>query len=80
MTDQRLKNKILIDNPAASNIDKPPKMDDFFKEILEEKKKRLELGMDEIIEKTKQKTLNIMGPLCRVWQTLKGVTAFEENQ
>lgn len=54
-------------------------MDDFFKEILEEKKKRLELGVDEI-EKTKQKTLNIMGPLCRVWQTLEGVTAFEENQ
>ena len=41
-------------------------MDKFFKELLEEKKKNLELGVDEIMEKAQQKALSIMGPLSRL--------------
>ena len=50
-------------------------MGDFFKELLEEKK-----GVGEIMEKAQQKALNIMGQLSRVWLTLEGAIASEENQ
>ena len=67
---QDLKDSILSDCPVSSNINKPKILDDFFKELLEEKKKNLELGVDEIMEKAQQEALNIMGPLSKVWLTL----------
>ena len=67
---QDLKDSILSDYPVSSNINKPKILDDFFKELLEEKKKNLELGVDEIMEKAQQEALNIMGPLSKVWLTL----------
>ena len=51
-------------------------MDKFFKELLEEKKKNLELGVDEIMQKAQQKALSIMGPLSRLWLTLEGVITY----
>ena len=40
------------------------------------KKENLELGVDEIIEKTQQKALNIMEMLSRLWLTLEGAIAY----
>ena len=41
---QHSKGSILIDIPVLSNIDKPKCLDDFIKQLLGEKRKRLELG------------------------------------
>ena len=45
-----------------------------------EKKGNLELEVDVIMEKAQQKALNIMEILSRLWLTLEGAIAYEENQ
>ena len=50
------------------------------KELLEEKMKKLKLGVDGIMEKAQQNVLNIMGPFSRVWLASEGAIASEENQ
>ena len=40
------------------------------------KKKKLDLGVDEIMEKSQQKDLSIMGPLSRLWLTLEAAAAY----
>lgn len=66
-----VKDSILTTSPVPSNIQGPKKLDDFFKELLEEKKKRSELFWDSNLERMQQKTLNVFGPLSKVWMTLE---------
>ena len=58
-----IKDSILTTSPVPANIQGPKKLDDLFKELLEEKKKKTELFWDSNLERIQQKTLHVFGPL-----------------
>lgn len=78
--DKGLKDSILYENPVPSNVIKPKRLDDFFKELLEEQKKRSEMALDDALEKIQQKTLNILGPLSKVWLVIEGAIASSDDR
>lgn len=64
----------MIVNPVPWNIWGPKKLDDFFKEVLEEQQKKSELYWDSTLERIQQRALHVSGPLSKV-----GVTIVEAN-
>ena len=55
------------ENPVPTNITKPRKLDEYYKEVLEENRAKRELTLDGTLEKIQlnieDKKLNIMGPM-----------------
>ena len=55
------------ENPGPTNITKPRKLDEYYKEVLEENRAKRELTLDSTMEKIQlnieDKKLNIMGPM-----------------
>ena len=55
------------ENPVPTNITKPRKLDEYYKEVLEENRTKRELTLDSTMEKIQlnieDKKLNIMGPM-----------------
>ena len=55
------------ENPVPANITKPRKLDEYYKEVLEENRAKRELTLDSTMEKIQlnieDKKLNIMGPM-----------------
>ena len=64
--DKNLKGSIMNENPVPTNIAKPRKLDEYYKELLEENRAKRELTLDGTLEKTQSKTLNIMRPLSKL--------------
>ena len=54
---------MLNENPFPTNIAKPRKLDEYYKELLEETHAKRELTLDGTLEKIQSKTLNLMGSL-----------------
>ena len=61
-----LRDSILTFSPVPSNIDGPKKLDEFFKELLDEKKKKTELFWDSSLQKIQQKMVNVFDSLSMV--------------
>ena len=77
--DKNLKGCILNENPVPTNIPKPRKLDEYYKELLEENRAKTELTLDGTLEKIQSKTLNIMGPLSKLWFRFEEALAQENN-
>ena len=67
------------ENPVPTNITKPRKLDDYYKELLEENRAKREFTLDGTLEKIQSKKLNIMGPLSKLWFRFEEVLAQENN-
>lgn len=65
--DKTVKEKILLDNPVPKNIDAPPKVDLFIKDLLQENNMRRTLSLDQTLSNIQQGIHNIMGPLSTLW-------------
>ena len=74
-----LKEAILCQNPVPDNLDNVKKLDDFLKDILKEKRKTNEKNIENILEKFQCKTVDVMGPLSKLWNVLKGANGAEED-
>ena len=77
--DKNSKDSILNENPVLTNITKPRKLDDYYKELLEENRAKRELTLDGTLEKIQSKKLNIMGPLSKLWFRFEEVLDQENN-
>ena len=77
--DKNLKENILNENPVPPNITKQRKLDEYYKELLEENRAKRELALDCILEKIQSKTLNIIEPLSKLWFGFKEALAPENN-
>ena len=75
--DKNLKDSILNENPVPTNITKLRKLDEYYKELLEENRTKRELTLDGTLEK--YNVLNIMGPLSKIWFRFEEVLAQENN-
>ena len=63
-----LKEAILCQNPVPDNLDNVKKLDDFLRDILKEKRENIE----NVLEKLQRKTIDVMGPLSKLWNILEG--------
>ena len=52
-------------------------MDEFMAQLLKEKRQKILLQQDAIYEKVQRKNMDVMGPLCKLWESL--VTANKEQ-
>ena len=80
INDKVITDTVLVDQPVPSNLVKPLKMDEFFKDMLEERKMKSQLAWDQILEKLQHKTVNVYGPLSKVWLTLEDALASDVQQ
>ena len=75
-----LRDSILTANPVPSNIGGPKKLDEFFRELLDEQKKKTELFWDSSLEKIQQKIVNVLGPLSKVWMAIESANEAEAEK
>ena len=73
-----LKEAKLCQNPVPDNLDNV-KLDDFFRDILKEKRKTNEQNIENILEKFHRKTVDVMGPLSKLQNILEGSKVTEED-
>ena len=78
--EKNIKDSILTTSPVPANIQGPKKLDDLFKELLKEKKKKTELFWDSNSERIQQKTLHVFGPLSKVWMTIEEANDAESTK
>jgi len=75
--ERKLKDTI-TENPISTNfIAKPKRLDDHFKEILEDQRRKKDLDADASLERIQTKILQTMGPLSKVWYLIEEALASE---
>ena len=74
-----LKEVILCQNPVPDNLDNVKKLDDFLRDILKEKHKTNEQNIENVLEKLQRKTVDVMGPLSKLWNIQEGEKGTEED-
>ena len=75
-----LKKAILCHNSVADNLDNAMKLDDFLKNILKEKCKTNKNKITKMFWKSfNQKTVDVMGPLSKLWNILEAAKGAEED-
>ena len=67
-----LKEAILCQNPVPDNLDNAWKLDDFLRDILNEKRKAYKKNIENVLEKLYQKTIDVMGPLSKIIEYCRG--------
>ena len=72
-----LKESVLKTIPVPSNLQEVRQLDGFMAQPLKEKRQKILLQQDAIYEKVQRKNMDVMGPLCKLWESL--VTANKEQ-
>ena len=57
----------MLENPVPKNFKQELKLDPYYNELLEDKRRKRELSLDTMLEKQQSKVQQIMGPLAKVW-------------
>ena len=79
LPEDSLKEVILCQNPVPDNLDNVKKLDDFLRDILKEKRKTNKQNIENVLEKLQRKTVDVMGPLSKLWNILEGAKGAEED-
>ena len=58
---------MIVPNPCPENLNKVRRLDDFLTDNIRDKKRTQEHSLEALMEKTKSKILEVMGPLSKVW-------------
>ena len=74
-----MKEAILCQNLVPNNLDNVKKLDDFLRDILKEKRKTNKQNIENVLEKLQRKTVDLMGPLLKLWNILEGAKGAEED-
>ena len=74
-----MKEAILCQNPVPDNLDNVKKLNDFLRDILKEKRKTNEQNIKNVLEKLQPKTVDVMGPLSKLWTIVEGETGTEKD-
>ena len=74
-----VKEAILYQNPVPYNLDNVKKLDSFLRDIFKEKHKTNEQNIENVLEKLQRKTVDVMGPLSKLWNILAGAKGAEED-
>ena len=66
-----LEDSILKTIPVPSNLQEVRQMDEIMAQLLKEKRQKILLQQDPIYEKVQRKNMYVMGPLCKLWESLE---------
>ena len=55
------------------------KLEDFLRDILKEKRKTNKQNIENVLEKLQRKTVNVVGPLSKLWNILEATRGAEED-
>ena len=66
-----LKESILKTIPVPSNLQEVRRMDEFMAQLLKEKRQHILLHQNAIYEKIQTKNMDVMGPLCKLSESLE---------
>ena len=66
-----LKQQKLMENPVPDNLDQLKKFGDFIRDILKDKRKQKDLGMDGTFEKIQSKNACVMSALSKLWMLVE---------
>ena len=58
---------ILKNNPIPNNVPPPAPLDEFWRGVLEQNHKYLQMQKDKLLQKLQQKVLNVLDPLLKIW-------------
>ena len=74
-----MKETILCQNPVPDNLDNFEELDNFLRDILNEKRRINEQNIENVLEKLQRKTVDMMGSLSKLWNILEGAKGSEED-
>ena len=77
-SEDSLKETILCQNPVPDNLDNFEELDNFLRDILNEKRRINEQNIENVLEKLQRKTVDMMGPLSKLWNILEGAKGSEK--
>ena len=75
-----LKDSVLLENPVPKNFKQELKLDPYYNELLEDKRRKRELSLDTMLEKQQSKVQQIMGPLAKIWFRVEEAIADPSSQ
>ena len=78
-SEDSLKETILCQNPVPDNLDNFEELDNFLRDILNEKRRINEQNIENVLEKLQRKTVDMMGSLSKLWNILEGAKGSEED-
>lgn len=70
LSDNDVKEKVLVDYPVPSNLDQVKTLDDFMKALLNNSSA---CKKDSLLERIQQKIVDVMGPFSKLWKGLEDV-------
>ena len=73
-----MKKAILCEISVPDNLDNVKKLDDFLRDIMKEKCKTKEQNIESVLEKLQRKSVDVMGPLPKLWNILEGAKGAEK--
>ena len=65
---------ILKNNPIPNNVPPPAPLDEFWRGVLEQNHKYLQMQKDKLLQKLQQKVLDVLDPLLKIWQKIEDST------
>lgn len=78
--EKNLNESILTSSPIPLNIHGPKKLDEFFKELLEDQRKKTELYWDTSLEDIQQKVVQVLGPLAKLWMAVESANESDSDK
>ena len=72
--DADFEDSILKYNPIPNNVPPPTPRDEFWKGVLEQNHKYLQMQKDKLLQKLQQKVLDVLDPLLKIWQKIEDST------
>ena len=76
--DDSLKAATSCQSPVLDNLDNVKKLGDFLKDILKENRETNKHNIEIVLEKLQCKTVDVMGPLSKLWNILEGAKGAED--
>ena len=78
--EKELKDSVFLENPVPKNFKQELKLDPYYNELLEDKRRKRELSLDTMLEKQQSKVQQIMGPLAKIWFRVEEAIADPSSQ
>ena len=72
--DADFEESILKYNSIPNNVPPPTPLDEFWRGVLEQNHKYLQMQKDKLLQKLQQKVLDVLDPLLKIWQKIEDST------
>ena len=70
VSEKDIKEKVLIENPAPTNIKPTPELDGYIRNLLQNNTKHVTLKQDRTLKLLHEKLRNVFGPLSKLWAVI----------